>query len=104
MYYVLGTTEEIQNPALLQEYTDRFLPILQRHQGTILALDEAVHAKEGHWPYVRTVLLAFPSARHAQDWYNSPEYQEIAILRNMAAVMNLVFIRGLGEPVIASAA
>lgn len=104
MYYVLGTIEEIHNPALLQEYVNRFLPILQRHGGTILAVDDAVHTQEGKWPYVRTVLFAFPSAKQAQEWYHSPEYQEIAILRNMASAMNLVFVRGLGEPALANVA
>lgn len=104
MYYALGTIESVENPMLLQEYVNKLLSVLQRFGGSILAIDDAVHRQEGKWPYIRTVLLAFPSAKQVQEWYHSPEYQEIAVLCNMAASMNLVFIRGLGESALAKVA
>ena len=36
---------------------------------------------EGEWPEWRHVVVEFPSAERAREWYNSPEYQRLAKLR-----------------------
>ncbi len=51
----------------------------------------------GTWPYVRTVLVEFPSICRAQQWYDSPEYREIIPLRQRAIDANIVMVRGLSD-------
>jgi len=49
----------------------------------------------GTWPYVRTVMVEFPSMEKARQWYDSGEYAEIIPLRERAIDAN---IRDGSEP------
>jgi uncharacterized protein (DUF1330 family) len=64
------------------------------HGGKILSVEESPNVLEGAWNYTRTVLLEFPSSKHATDWYESAQYQAIAGQRMAAAMTNLVILRG----------
>jgi uncharacterized protein (DUF1330 family) len=76
-------------------YGDGFMDIFSRYGGTILAVDEAPQLLEGSWPYTRTVLISFPSAEEAMDWYQSDEYQSLAQHRYASSSANIVMIEGL---------
>lgn len=43
----------------------------------------------------RLVVLEFPSLKHAQDWYHSPEYQSAKALRSGAAVAEFLAVEGV---------
>jgi uncharacterized protein (DUF1330 family) len=53
---------------------------------------------EGDWDPSRVVVLEFPDLEAAKRWYDSPEYQEAKRLREGAAVLNMVAVQGLDEP------
>lgn len=53
---------------------------------------------EGDWNPSRVVVLEFPDLEAAKRWYDSPEYQEAKRLREGAAVLNMVAVQGLDEP------
>ena len=53
---------------------------------------------EGGWDPSRVVVLEFPDLEAAKRWYDSPEYQEAKRLREGAAVLNMVAVQGLDEP------
>lgn len=65
----------------LAEYGAPFFPILQKYGGTLLAATKngrVIEGKEeGNW----TVLLSFPNAKAAVDFYQSPEYAPLKKLR-----------------------
>jgi uncharacterized protein (DUF1330 family) len=54
---------------------------LAGRQIEILAFTEAAEAVEGAPPGSRVVVLRFPDADAAMDWYRSAEYQAVVQLR-----------------------
>lgn len=75
-------------------YLDGPDPVLARYGAEVLAVDESVVVLEGQWPGTRTVLISFPDEAHARAWYDSPEYQAIALHRFGAASADAVFVKG----------
>ena len=75
-------------------YLEGFDRVFEKYNGTVLAVDNEVQVLEGEWPYGRTVLIQFPSKKELLDWYNSPEYQELARHRQNASSANIALIQG----------
>lgn len=97
MAYLLATASSIHDPATLEEYVRRVVPIIQNMGGSVLAVEETPQVKDGKWDAVRTVLLSFPTVADANRFYHSPEYQEILPLRLKSTVGTLVLLRGREE-------
>ena len=97
MAYVLVTIKEIQDQQAFDEYAQRVRPILNQFEGRWVAIEPQHVTRAGAWPYVRTVVVEFPTIDHAQRWYDSPEYREIIPLRQRAIDANIVMVRSLGE-------
>jgi uncharacterized protein (DUF1330 family) len=75
-------------------YARAFLPIFEKHGGSVLAVQDAPVPLEGSWPFDRTVLLSFPTREAAQRWVESEEDQEIARYRRAGTVSNVVVLDG----------
>ena len=71
----------MENRELLDEYMAKVVPTIESHQGRIVAFDEKPQVMEGTIEHPRTVILEFQSIAAFQEWYDSPEYQEILSLR-----------------------
>jgi uncharacterized protein (DUF1330 family) len=74
------------------KYEQAFLAVFARHRGELLVVSEDPTVVEGEWPCTRTVLIRFPSAETAREWYESPEYQAIAQHRFRGAKTNAVVV------------
>jgi uncharacterized protein (DUF1330 family) len=85
----------IHNRDDYKTYARGFMPVFQMYGGTVLAVHDAPAALEGSWPYDRTVLLSFPTREAAEQWYWSPEYQEIAKHRKAATSSNVAVLDSL---------
>ncbi|MEH6701859.1 DUF1330 domain-containing protein [Parasphingorhabdus sp.] len=69
----------IEDAARYHEYEQGFFPILKRHGGKIIALDDHCLTFEGEAPpRGRVVLLKFPDQTSATAWYNDPDYQALS--------------------------
>ena len=97
MAYLLATASSINDPATLEQYVKRVVPLIHKMGGSVLAVEESPDVKDGKWHAVRTVLLSFPTAADANRFYHSPEYQEILPMRLKSTVGALVLLRGLEE-------
>ncbi|UWZ33499.1 DUF1330 domain-containing protein [Dactylosporangium roseum] len=75
--YVLAQIS-IHDRRRYDRYAARFMPVLTRYQGRLLAADEAPVTVEGSWPYDKVVLMAFEDRAAFERWANSPEYREIS--------------------------
>ena len=94
LYAISQTT--ITDPQKMQEYLDRVGPTIP--EGVkLLASDETPRVIEGKDLAPRTVLLEFPSRDVFENWYHSPEYQELANLRMSAAPGTFILIEGVDE-------
>jgi uncharacterized protein (DUF1330 family) len=72
------------------EYEAGFAPILVRHGGQIVGLDESAESLEGAPLAGRVVIAHFPTRQQALDWFNDPDYQAIAVHRRAASTARFV--------------
>ncbi|MFI7600702.1 DUF1330 domain-containing protein [Actinoplanes sp. NPDC049681] len=92
--YVLAQVS-IQDRERYDRYAARFMPVLIRYGGRLLAADEAPVAVEGVWPHDKVVLVAFEDQAAFERWANSPEYQEISKDRLAATDGVVLTVRGI---------
>ena len=97
MTYVIVTIDAIKDDAAFQQYAKLVKPMIERHGGRYLAIDKAPEKRDGKWPFLRTVIVGFPSLQAAHGWYDSPEYREMIPLRQRAIAANIAMVRDLEE-------
>ena len=80
-----------------QVYEKGFFPILKKYDGEFITYDDSVETFEGSSPLEgRAIIFSFPSPEKAREWFNDPEYQELAKNRRTAAELkNLSMIKSL---------
>ncbi len=61
----------------------------------VLVADEHPVVLEGEWPRDKVVIMEFPDDAAAQEFQNSPEYQEISLDRKAGADAIVLTVRGL---------
>ncbi|MGI9101353.1 MAG: DUF1330 domain-containing protein [Terriglobales bacterium] len=93
MTYVIVTIKKVLDLEAFREYADRVKPIIERHGGQYVAVDKAPDVRTGEWPFVRTIIVAYPNFASARKWYDSPEYQQIIPIRLRAIEANIAMVR-----------
>lgn len=86
----------ITDRELYRRYQSRFLDVLSRYRGTLLAYDKEPRVEEGAWDRERVVLMSFPDEGAFREWADSPEYQEIAVDRKAGSTGVVLLVRGQG--------
>ncbi len=97
MTYMVTTIRAIKDDEAFQQYARLAKPLIEAHGGRYLAIEREPEVANGHWPFVRTILVRFPSARAARAWFTCPEMRELIPLRERAIDVNFVFVRDLSE-------
>lgn len=93
MTYVVVTIKKIMDMEAFRDYAARVAPIIERFGGKYVAVDKTPEIRSGEWPFVRTVIVAYPNFAAAQSWYDSPEYKQIVPIRMRAIDANIVIVR-----------
>lgn len=76
-------------------YMSRFMPVLEKYNGKLLAADDAPRVLEGAWwDRNKAVLMEFADAAAFRAWATSPEYTEIAEDRKAGADAVVLLIKG----------
>jgi uncharacterized protein (DUF1330 family) len=76
-------------------YMARFMPVLTKYNGKLLAADETPRVLEGEWwDRNKVVLMEFADAAAFRAWATSPEYTEIAVDREAGAEAVVLLIKG----------
>lgn len=75
-----------------REYIEKAVPIVQRHGGETVAVDENPIAIEGTVPGGRVVIVEFPTKQDAENFYNDPEYQPIKKWRQQCSESDSVIM------------
>ena len=78
-------------------YEDGFDAIFRKYGGLLMSVDEEAVVLEGEWPFTRTVLMTFRSEDDARRWFESEEYQRLAVHRRKASKGNIVMVKRLGR-------
>ena len=97
MAFVVITIKSVKDHEAFQQYAVKVKTLIERHGGRYLAIDKEPELRDGQWPFIRTVVVGFPSLEAAKGWYDSPEYREIIPLRKRAIDANIVMVRDLAE-------
>ncbi|WP_135212026.1 DUF1330 domain-containing protein [Vitreimonas flagellata] len=76
-------------------YMSRFMPVLEKYNGKLLAADDAPRVLEGQWwDRNKVVLMEFADKDAFRAWASSPEYNEIAEDRKASADVVVLLIEG----------
>ena len=91
--YVL-TEVTIHDRIAYQEYEAEFMPIVERYGGELIAVTDDPTVLEGLWSEMRDVLIRFETRQDALDWYDSQEYQQLAVIRRATSTGTDLLING----------
>ena len=84
----------ITDQSAYQRYQDRFMGVMARYKGQVLAADEHPKVIEGTWDRHKVVLLSFPDEAAFWEWEKSSDYQEIARDRKAGSSAVVLLVRG----------
>ena len=70
-------------------------PRILHFGGRFVARGGNTDVLEGDWNPNRLVILEFPNAERARQWYDSPEYAAAKALRQATSTGSLVLIEGV---------
>jgi uncharacterized protein (DUF1330 family) len=79
------------------QYIAKVPPIIEAYGGKYLARTSDVTPGMGGWRPERIILLEFPSREHIRRCFSSPEYREIAHLREASTAGRSVIVDGVEE-------
>jgi len=86
----------VTNAAQMEIYKERAKPLVESFGGEYLVRGGTIAAKETQrWTPNRLVLLKFPSMAQAESFYNSPEYQALLPVSQIASERTLVIVEGI---------
>jgi len=85
----------IHDRARYDRYQSRFMDVLKRHKGRLLAADESPQVVEGTWEREKVVLLAFADEAAYLAFAESGEYQAIAVDRLAGADAVVLLVKGI---------
>lgn len=91
--YIVGDVT-VTNPERYKDYTAHTESTLESFGGRFIVRGGASEVLEGGWAPGRLVVIEFPSAQAARDWYASERYQEILAIRREASTGSLVLVEG----------
>jgi len=93
MVYAIGQLT-IHDRATYDRYQARFMGVMKKFKGRVLAADEHPQVVEGQWDRQKVVLLEFPDEAAFREWADSPEYEEIAIDRKAGSNAVVLLVKG----------
>jgi uncharacterized protein (DUF1330 family) len=87
---------DIHDPETYARYKEMAPPSIAKYKGKYLVRGAKTTTLEGTWDPKRFVILEFPSAEAAKDWWNSPEYAPAKALRQSCATTQMLLVEGPG--------
>jgi uncharacterized protein (DUF1330 family) len=82
----------VDDPERYHVYEKGFFPILKKHGGRFLTYDDHPTVLEGAYTEGRTVVIEFDSEQACLEWWESPEYQELATHRHAGTTTHSIVI------------
>jgi uncharacterized protein (DUF1330 family) len=92
--YLIFIRESTVDQSELDAYAKAVKPILEGLPIKFLAANGRQEVLEGPAPE-GVVISEFPSLEDAKQWYESPEYQEVAMHRHKGAIYRALIVEGI---------
>jgi uncharacterized protein (DUF1330 family) len=86
---------KVEDEWLYTEYVEKVRAIVEEHGGRYLVRGGVVTPVSGDWNPERMIVIEFESAEQVQRCFNSPEYLELALLREQSAASRAIVVDGL---------
>jgi uncharacterized protein (DUF1330 family) len=84
----------VHDPETYKEYMALAPASIAKYKGRYASRGGVTEALEGTWNPQRFVILEFPSAQAARDWWNSPEYSAARKIRQRCADARMLLADG----------
>jgi uncharacterized protein (DUF1330 family) len=91
-YVVVEIT--IHDPETYKQYMALAPATIAKYKGRYLVRGGTTETFEGTWNPQRLVILEFPTAQAARDWWSCPEYTEARKIRERSATAKMLMIDG----------
>ena len=92
--YVIANID-VKDPERYQDYIKMSPVSIAKFGGRFIARGGKTDVLEGSWVPKRLVLLEFPSAERAREWWTSDDYAPAKALRQATSYGELVIVEGL---------
>ena len=86
---------DVTDPALFAEFAERILPVMDAHGGKYLVRGGATQVVGGDFTPHRLVVIEFESMERLQALIASPEYIELAEIRDRSSNSNTIIVDGV---------
>ena len=86
---------KVTDPVRYEEYRKLVSPTLAAYDGKYLARGGAVKVLEGDLSPNRTVVVEFPTADRALEWWESDMYRPIRQIRYDSAESKMLLVQGI---------
>jgi uncharacterized protein (DUF1330 family) len=86
---------KVNDPVRYEDYKKMAHPTVAAHGGRYVARGGKVEVLEGDWPTGRFVILEFPSAARAREWWDSEDYRPAKALRHATASTKMILVEGV---------
>ena len=93
--FVIAEILEVSHPAGMKQYAELAHATVEQYDGKYRALRGKMEVLEGEWNVGPLVILEFPSAQRARDWYHSLEYRPLIQMRKAVSRTNFMLLEGL---------
>ena len=90
VYFIPHIT--VNDPDGYRQYEKGFFPVLKPYGARFVTYDDNVTVLEGERAEGRTIIIEFPSEEVLMQWWNSPEYAELAKLRHASVTTHSVSV------------
>jgi uncharacterized protein (DUF1330 family) len=94
VYFIVEIKTKNENKDIYAKYIEKVRSIVEKHKGRYLSRGGKVTPIFGDWNPERIIIIEFPSAGHVEQWLDSPEYKEIAVLRENSTITKAIMVEG----------
>lgn len=84
---------DVHDPELLLEYARQTPPMVQKYGGEYLTRGETPTCLEDTTCGLRVVVSRWPSKEAAVNFFNDPDYMEVAKIRHKASTMKMLIVQ-----------
>jgi uncharacterized protein (DUF1330 family) len=85
---------DIYDQELYEEYKKMTPNTIKEYGGKFLVRGGQAEHLEGDWNPERIVILEFPSAERAREWWESETYTRARLIRQRAAETKMIILEG----------
>lgn len=85
---------KIHDPQQYEDYKKLTPAAIAAYDGKFIVRGGTTETLEGDWEPGRIVVLEFPSAARAKEWWSSPEYTPAKLIRQRSAFTKMLLVEG----------